>query len=158
MHARRSLPAQALVEAAVVIPILLLVAFTCIGMGRLIQARMGLAAATREAARATALSPMPNFARTDQDEKQDQAITEGENLGREVASDNGLNGAEFQITVANPGFQPSGWVTVVGTYDVKTSDIPFMRELFSAATRGGPITLTVTHIERIDPYRSWGAP
>src|SRR4051812_1573460 len=111
MLARRSLPAQALAEAAVVIPILLLVAFTGIGMGRLIQARMGLSAATREAARATALAPMPNFARTDEDSKRDDAIAEGEELGRGVASDNGLNGAQIQVSVENGEFQPGGWVT-----------------------------------------------
>jgi len=156
MIARHSLPAQALAEAAIVIPILLLVAFTGIGMGRLIQARMGLSAATREAARATALAPMPNYAKTDQESRRDHAVEDGEQLGRGVARDNGLNGAEIRITV--DAFQPGGWVRADGTYEVKTSDIPFMRELFAGATRGAPIKLTVTHIERIDPYRSWGAP
>jgi Flp pilus assembly protein TadG len=61
MTPRRSLSGQALAELAVVVPILLLVALCCVGMGRLIQARMGLSAATREAARATALAPKPKF-------------------------------------------------------------------------------------------------
>ena len=44
---------EALLETALVLPLLLLLAFGVVGAGRVTQARLGVSAASREAARAT---------------------------------------------------------------------------------------------------------
>ena len=55
--------AQAVLELALVLPLLLLLAFGAVGVGRVIQAQMALSAVAREAARQAALSPLPQAAR-----------------------------------------------------------------------------------------------
>src|SRR5262245_10665832 len=144
---RRRQGAQALVEAALVIPLLMLMVFGGVSVGRLIQARMGLSAATREAARATALADMPDARHTNDDEARREAIEDGERHGRGVARDYGLNGAEFNVTVDR--FEPGGWVTAEGRYEVTM----FGRDLFGTA-----IQLRASHLERIDRWRSLSPP
>jgi hypothetical protein len=148
---RRSHPAQALVEAAVVIPILLLVVFGALSMGRLIQARMGLSAATREAARTTALSQMPRFDGSDAAQRKHQAQNEGAEHGEAVAREYGLNGAV--VVVEADRFEPGGWVEANGTYDVRLSNLPWIGPLLH-----GDFEMRARHLERIDRYRSWSGP
>jgi hypothetical protein len=144
---RRRQGAQALVEGALVIPLLMLMVFGGVSVGRLIQARMALSAATREAARATALADMPNARRTNDDEARREAIEDGERHGRGVARDYGLNGAEFNVTVDR--FEPGGWVTAEGRYEVNM----FGRDLFGTA-----VQMHASHVERIDRWRSLSPP
>jgi hypothetical protein len=144
---RRRQSSQALVEAALVIPLLMLLVFGGVSVGRLVQARMALSAATREAARATALADMPNATRTNDDEARREAIEDGERHGRGVAREYGLNGADFNVTVDR--FEPGGWVTAEGSYRVSM----FGRDLFGPA-----VQMHASHVERIDRWRSLSPP
>ncbi len=145
---RRATPAQALVEAALVVPLLLLVAFGGIGIGRLVQVRMALSAATREAAHATAVADMPRLdARTRQPEE--DAERTGRSTGEQVARGFGLRGP-IDITVDAEPFEPDGWVTATMRYTVTEDDLPFIRNVF-----GPRIELDARHIERIDRYRGF---
>jgi len=150
--ARRSVPAQALVEAALVLPILMLVAFGGIGMGRLIQARVGLSAAVREAARTTALAEMPSVRDPNDASARRTAVADGEQHGRDVAGDYGLPGADISVSVDR--FEPGGWVTAEGSYEVRMWDVPFLRQVLNGRMSGGAIELRTQHLERIDRWRS----
>jgi hypothetical protein len=148
-HAR--LPAQALVEAAIVVPLLLLLAFGGVGIGRLVQARMGLDAATREAARAAVLSPMP-IVRPHGTEAQQHAEEQGRAQGERVAQGYGLTDARFLVQA--PAFGPGSWVTAEGTYTVSEVDLPFMRNVFAAILNGRGIQIHARQVERVDAHRS----
>src|SRR5262249_49726003 len=50
---------QALVELALVVPLLILLAVSVLGLSRVLQARMGVVGVAREAARAAALAQSP---------------------------------------------------------------------------------------------------
>jgi hypothetical protein len=131
-----------LVEAALILPLLLLLAFGGVGVGRLVQARMALDAATREAARAAVLSPMPHV--NSNGDEQRHAQTAGEDRGIEVARQYGLANANVAVTF-EPRFAPGGFVIARGTYRVTEIDLPYMRHVFHLHAR---------HDERIDPHRS----
>jgi hypothetical protein len=144
-------PAQALVEAALVLPLLILLAFGGIGVGRLVQARMALDAATREAARTTAVAAMPRVGAHDQSARHD-AEDEGEAQGDRVARGYGLRNAEFSVSAEN--FGPGGWVVAHGTYTVSEVDLPYMRHVFATVLQGRGIEIQAYHLERIDRFRS----
>jgi hypothetical protein len=135
----------------VVVPLLLTLAFGAVGVGRLVQARMALDAATREAARTTALAPMPSVGARD-DRARTAAERDGSAQGGVVAQGYGLRGAE--IVVHAPNFEPGGWVDADGTYTVSEADLPFMRGVFAAVLNGNGILIHAHHVERIDRYRS----
>jgi TadE-like protein len=151
----RTSRAQALVEAALVVPLLLLVAFGGIGVGRLVQARMALSAATREAARATALAPMPS-AGSHSEQPRREAEQAGAAEGERVARGYGLTDARVEVR-ADP-FEPGGWVTASALYTVNEKDLPLIRAVFAPLFQGRGIVLQAEHIERIDRYRSLAAP
>src|SRR5207244_4620739 len=60
---RRGDAGQALVELALVAPLLLVLAFGVVGVGRVAQGQLGVSAVAREAARAAALADTPADAR-----------------------------------------------------------------------------------------------
>jgi Flp pilus assembly protein TadG len=143
--------AQAVVEAALVLPLLITLVFGAIGVGRVVQARMALDAATREAARTTAVATMPRVGAHDQ-RARDDAEAAGKAQGVQVAQGNGLRNAE--ISVNAEGFGPGSWVVAHGTYTVSEVDLPFMRQVFASVLHGRGIELQSYHLERIDRYRS----
>lgn len=157
---RRSPRAQALVETAIAIPLLMLVTFAAIGMGRLVQVRMGLSVATREAARATALADMPRMTHTARietgNDARDAAIAEGRAHGAAIANDFHLSEARFEITADD--FRPGSWVTVRGTCVVPMTDVPLIRDVLRPVIQGRGIELHASHTERVDPYRSLEPP
>jgi hypothetical protein len=144
--------AQAIVEVAVVLPVLLMLAFGALGIGRLVQARMALDAATREAARTTAVAAMPRYGAHDQGARR-TAEADGTAQGRSVAIGYGLRDADISVTTED--FGPGGWVTASGTYTVSEVDLPFMSVVFATVLQGRGIEIHARHLERIDPYRSF---
>jgi Flp pilus assembly protein TadG len=130
--------AQAVLELALVLPLLLLLAFGSIGVGRVVQAQMAVSAAAREAARQAALAPLPPGGSAS------EAKREGEARGQSVASGYGLPAAA--VSVDATGFSAGSWVRADVTYAVSESDLPLLKWT--------SFTLHDSHLERVDPYRS----
>jgi hypothetical protein len=127
---------SALLETALVLPVLLTLGLGVVGVGRLTQARMGVSAVAREAARSAALSPGGASA-TDRGLERAYAVAAGYNLNR----------AALQVRVDPGGFARGGTVSAVVSYDVTLNDLPFLRWT--------NLRLTDTHAERVDLYRSY---
>jgi hypothetical protein len=141
-----------MVEAALVAPLLVLLVLGAVGIGRLVQARMALDAATREAARAAVLSPMPRVG-ADDDAAWSTARTNGRSQGEQVAESYGLPGAGISLSREST-FEPGNWVRASGEVDVEAIHLPFMRRFFGEGASSPTVTLRSQHWERIDRYRS----
>jgi Flp pilus assembly protein TadG len=132
---------QALVEIALVLPLLLFLAFGVLGIARIAQARMEVSAVAREMARAGAMAGTPGDAL-------DAALSRGE----AVAVADGLTNGTLERSVDLGRFAPGGEVQAVATYEVSLADLPLLR--------GVRVRVASHHLERIDLYRSrpsaWG--
>ncbi len=127
---------QALVEVALVIPILLLLAFGVVAVGRVTDAQMGVSAVAREAARAAALANDPV-----------EAASQGVTQGQEVAAGYHLGDGSLQLAVNAGNFTRGGTVQASARYTVSLGDLPLLG--------WAHITVGSTHLERIDLYRSF---
>ena len=140
-HGRRWLVAEggnALVETALVLPLLLLPAFGVVGAGRVVQAQMAVSAVAREAARAAALADSPTEAASN-------AYTRGE----QVASGYRLTNGSLRLALDPGSLARGGQVRASATYDVALDDLPLMG--------WARIRVGSDHVERVDLYRSrWG--
>lgn len=130
---------QALVETALVVPLLLFLAFGVIAVGRVTQAQMGVSAVAREAARVAVLANDPG-----------QAATDGMARGQEVAAGYSLGNGSLQLVVDPGSFARGGAIRASARYTVTFDDLPLLG--------WAQVTLGSTHLERIDLYASrWGA-
>jgi len=127
---------QALVEVALVIPVLLLLAFGVVAVGRVTDAQMGVSAVAREAARAAALANDPG-----------EAASQGVTQGQEVAAGYHLGDGSLQLAVNAGDFTRGGTVQASARYTVSLGDLPLLG--------WAHITVGSTHLERIDLYRSF---
>jgi len=127
---------QALVEVALVIPVLLLLAFGVVAVGRVTDAQMGVSAVAREAARAAALANDPG-----------EAASQGVTRGQEVAAGYHLGDGSLQLAVNAGNFTRGGTVQASAHYTVSLGDLPLLG--------WAHITVGSTHLERIDLYRSF---
>lgn len=130
---------NALVETALVLPLLLLLAFGVIGAGRIVQAQMGVSAVAREAARAGALA-----------NGSADAAARGVARGEEVATGYRLTNGSLELTVALDSFARGAPVRARASYEVAFDDLPLLGwARFMVAS---------DHVERTDLYRSrWPA-
>ena len=126
---------QALVELALVVPLLLLLAFGVIAVGRVIETQMGVSAVAREEARAAALANGP-----------EEASSNGLARGQEVASGYHLGNGSLQLTVDPGSFERGGEVRASARYTVTFGDLPLLG--------WARVSVGSTHVERIDLYRS----
>jgi Flp pilus assembly protein TadG len=126
---------QALVETALTVPLLLLLAFAVIATGRVVQARMGVAAVAREAARAGASVGTP-----------DDALASATSRGRQVADGYGLTNGTLQLAVDAGAFARGDRVRAEARYVVKLADLPLLG--------WAQVTVEGRQAERIDLYRS----
>ena len=136
---RRADEGSALIEVALVLPLLLILAFGVVGIGRVVQAKMGVEAVVREAARVASLA-----------ETGEAAAGRGLAVGQAVASGYGLTNGSLALSV-NPGsFERGGEVQASARYDVSLGDLPLLGWLHASVAG--------EHSERIDLYRSrWQA-
>lgn len=111
----RATPGQALVELALVLPLLLFLAFAVVGAGRVIQARQVVSAVAREAARAGARAGSPST-----------APEAGIARGQEVARGYGLTNGSLRVTVTADRFAPGGTVVSTAAYEVRFDDLPLL--------------------------------
>jgi Flp pilus assembly protein TadG len=130
--------AQAVLELALVLPLVLILAFGVVGVGRVVQAQMTLSAIAREAARQAALSPLPPAGSAA------DAKRFGEARGQTVARGYGLSATV--VNVDTSGFNAGSWVRADVTYVVSERDLPLLKWT--------SFTLHDSHLERVDPYRS----
>ena len=126
---------QALIETALVLPVLLLLVFGLVAVGRLTLARSSVSAVAREAARAAAgASSGP------------EAVARGLDRGRAVAEGYGLSPAALELEVDAEGFGRGGWVQARVRYTVRLSDLPILG--WTA------LRLEGTDRERVERYQS----
>jgi Flp pilus assembly protein TadG len=133
VHPKQS--GQAIVEFALVVPILLVLAFGVLAIGRVVQADMAVRAVAWEAARAGALADSVT-----------QATGQGLATGLAVADDYHLNRSAVQITVDASGYRRGGQVVAKARYVVSFGDLPL---LGWAST-----PLQNVHAEPVDPFRA----
>jgi hypothetical protein len=124
------------VEIALVVPLLLALAFGVVGISRVSRAQLGISALTREAARAGALS-------TSAGDAQARAAARGQS----VAADHALTNGSLLMVIDVGGFGRGGEVVVVAAYQVALDDLPLMG--------WAKVPISSTHREMVDPYRSW---
>src|SRR5581483_1465398 len=130
---------QALIEVALVLPMLLILAFGVVGVGKVIEAKMGVSAVAREAARAAALA-----------NNGEEAWTRGMLRGQDVAAGYGLGNGSLELTVAPGSFRRGGAVQAGTSYSVDLASLPLMGWFH--------VRVSSVHQEQIDPYRSrWTA-
>ncbi|MDQ3703049.1 MAG: NERD domain-containing protein [Chloroflexota bacterium] len=126
---------SAILETALVLPQLLVLALGVVGVGRVVQAQMGLRAVVREAARAAALA---------------NSVIDADPLGRAqasaVAAGYGLRREALRVDLDVEGFARGGAVRVTARYQVNLDDLPLLSWV--------SVPLSSTHDERIDRYRS----
>ncbi len=126
---------QGLVEAALTLPVVLVLAFGVVALAQLTQAQMGVSAVAREAARSGALADSAT-----------DAISQGEMRGREVAEGYDMDSERLQLTVASPTWGRGGEVAASVHYTVSFEYLP----LLGWASVG----VSGSHTERVDLYRS----
>ncbi|MEX2230415.1 MAG: TadE family protein [Dehalococcoidia bacterium] len=126
---------SSLVEAALVLPVVVALAMGVVMAGRVVQAKIGVQAAAREAARAMAVAPSPW-------EGSSAAWT----YGQSAALAHGLSPARFSLYVDNGGFARGGTVRAAAWYWIQLADLPFLGRY--------QLMVSSTHIERIELYRA----
>ncbi len=130
---------SALAETALVVPLLLVLAFGVVGVGRVTQAQMGVSAVAREAARAAATANSPT-----------EAAARGLARGQEVAGGYRLTNGSLQLAVDPGGLARGGQVRAAARYEVRLDDLPLLG--------WARVSLASDHLERTDLYRSrWPA-
>ena len=126
---------QALVEAALAIPVLLLLVFGVVAVGRVTEAKVAVQAAARESGRALAVAP-----------SEEQGVADALAAADAIAASYELDGSKFTVEVDPGGFARGGTVTSEVRYSVSLADLPLLGFL--------DVGVTASHSERIDIYRS----
>ena len=130
---------QALVETAIALPVILLIAFGVLGVARLNNTLMAVTATAREAARAAVLAP-----------DADAAWDWGTSRGQQVAAEYGLDTSSeaFLLDVDVSSFEWWGEVRASANYVVTLAHIPLIPWVSVS------VPLHRSHAEVLDPYRS----
>jgi Flp pilus assembly protein TadG len=126
---------QAIVELAIVVPILLVLAFGVLAVGRVVQADMAVRAVAWEAARAAALANSAT-----------QATRQGLVTGLAVAGDYHLRQSGVQLTVDASDYRRGGQILAKARYVVSFGDLPLL------GRAGAPVESV--HAEPVDPFRA----
>ena len=126
---------QALVETALVVPMLLMLAFGVVAAGRVAHGQMAVSAAAREAARAAALADTAGDARA-----------RGVAHARDVSEGFRLDEGAIDVRVETGSFSRGGEVRAVVHYMVSLRSLPLLSRV--------SVPVASSHQERIDLYRS----
>jgi Flp pilus assembly protein TadG len=126
---------QALVEAALILPAILLVVFGVVMAGRITHAKVAVQATAREASRSLATAA-----------SEQQGLTDANERGWAVADGYGLGGEQLTLEVSSNGFARGGSATAKVSYRVPLVDLPLLKM--------ADVTVSSSHSERIDLYRS----
>ncbi|MCZ2110117.1 MAG: pilus assembly protein [Dehalococcoidia bacterium] len=126
---------QALVEAALAIPVLLVLVIGVVAVGRITEAKIAVQAVARESGRALAVAP-----------SEEQGVEDAIATGGVIASGYGLDTNRLSVEVDSGGFARGGTVSVEVGYSVSFSALPLLGFL--------DVDVSASHAERIDLYRS----
>jgi hypothetical protein len=127
---------QGLVEAALALPLVLLLAVGVVAVGRLTAARGAVSAVAREAARAAAAA---NGAA--------EARARGHDRALAVAEGYGLRRERLEVAIDPGPFVRGGVVRARARYVVRLDDLPLLGWV--------PVTLESRDAERVGRYRSF---
>lgn len=126
---------QALLEAALVLPVLLILAFGVVMVGRVVHAKVAVQAAAREGGRVMATAT-----------SQEQALMQGRDAVLRAAAGYGLGEDRFSAELDASNFARGGRVHVSVTYRVPLVELPLLSQ--------ADVIVSSAHAERIDLYRS----
>jgi Flp pilus assembly protein TadG len=126
---------QALVEAALVLPVLLVLVFGVVMAGRVVHAKIAVQAAAREGSRTLATAP-----------SEEQGLTDANDAARSAADGYGLPADGVAVQLESNGFERGGTVTATVSFDVGLGGLPLLDAV--------DITVSSSHSEQVDPYRS----
>jgi len=124
-----------LVEAALAIPVLLVLVFGVVGVGRVTEAKIAVQAAARESGRALAVAP-----------SEEQGVFDALTAAEAVAAGYGLDGSRLTVEVDSGGFARGATVTSEVRYSISMTDLPLLSFI--------DVDVSASHSERIDIYRS----
>jgi hypothetical protein len=137
--ARTAERGQGLVEAALVLPVLLLLVFAVLSVHRVAQGQLGVSAVAREAAATGALADTPA-----------EAYLVATRRGLEVAEGYRLTNGSLRLEIAPRPRGRGGEVVATARYDLDFADLPL-------ASGWARLTVSSTHAAPIEPFRSrWG--
>ncbi|MCC6387448.1 MAG: pilus assembly protein [Dehalococcoidia bacterium] len=134
-HRLREESGQALVEAALAIPVLLVLVFGVVAVGRVTEAKIAVQAAARESGRSLAVAS-----------SEEHGVADALAAAEAVAAGYGLDADRLTIELEAGGFARGGTVTSEVRYSVSLSDFPLLNFL--------DVDVSASHSERIDIYRS----
>lgn len=126
---------QALVEAALAIPVLLLLVFGVVAVGRVTEAKVAIQAAARESGRALAVAP-----------SEEEGVADALAAAEAVAAGYGLDASRLTVEVDAGSFARGATVTSEVRYSVSLSDLPLLSFI--------DVEVSASHSERVDIYRS----
>jgi Flp pilus assembly protein TadG len=138
-RAARGEDGQALVELALVAPLVLSFLLGVLLFGRILGARAALSAAAREAARVVAEAPA-----------EDTGVRLAQQRAVDVVTAYGLAPGRFRVTIDDDGFVRGGTVTVQTSYDVPIGDLPLAGRVIAGPT----VSVRAVDRERIELYRA----
>ncbi len=136
LHADRS--GGVLIEAALVLPVVLVVALGVVMAGRVAHARIGVEAVAREAGRALAQAPSAP-----------EGLRDARTRALAAARGYGLDEATLRLDLDAGSFARGGTVSARASYRVTLSDLPLLGRL--------DVTVEASHAERVELYRSRAA-
>jgi Flp pilus assembly protein TadG len=126
---------QALVEAALVLPVLLALVFGVVMAGRIVDAKIAVQAAAREASRSLATAP-----------SEQQGIADAYEAAFSAADGYGLAGEDLEVDLDSNGFERGGTVRATVSYDGGLGGLPLVDAL--------SVTVSSSHSEQVEPHRS----
>lgn len=127
-----------MVEVALVLPLLLVLAFGVVMVGRVTHAQIAVQSVAREAARTVAVAPSASV-----------GVQSAEARAVAVAHGHGLALDQLGVEIDPGGFERGGTVLTRATYTVQLGDLPLLGVV--------GVTVSSSHTERIDQYRSRAA-
>ena len=127
-----------LIEAALVIPVVLVACFGVVMAGRIVHAQIGVAAVAREAGRTLAQAPSAQ-----------DGLARARSRALAVADGHGLQAAELDLVLEAGTFRRGGTVRAIASYRVALGDLPMLGRL--------GVTVRSAHAERVELYRSRAA-
>jgi len=134
--ARRAERGQSLVEAALVLPVVVLLAAGVVAAGRLTAAQGAVSAVARETARAAAAA-----------NSGPEAQARGADRAGAVAAGYGLRRERVEVAIDPGAFQRGGAVRALVRYTVRLDDLPLLGWV--------QVSLESRSAERIGRYRSF---
>lgn len=129
---------NAAIEAALVIPVVLVLAFGVVGVGRVVQAQIALQSVVREASRTVAVAPSAS-----------QGTTTAEARALEIADGHGLAPDRLDLAIDAGAFERGGIVRAEAIYRVSLSDLPLLGLI--------EVAVSADSEQRVEQYRSRAA-